>query len=108
MKSKTIKTHCSVCSRPIFDSVNPEKIITCVRCVQSLLMATQENKISYRNQLLEKEDTEGARSVESFIVPEEDTDVATFSTSVQKRGFNRLLRRSKGLLNTRRQPISNR
>ena len=69
-------------------------------------MATQENKIFYRNQLLEREDFEGARSVESFIVPEEDTDVATFKTPCLLRHSNRLVhgikRSLKGISNLNR------
>jgi len=52
--------------------VDPSRIITCGRCVQILLSATKENKIAFRDSLLEKGDTEGARSIESFITPEEE------------------------------------
>jgi len=93
--SKNPKANCSICKQPVYDSVNPEKIITCARCVQILLSATQENKISYRNHLLEIGDIEGTRSIESFIVPEEGTDIATFETSCLKRGSNRLVHRFK-------------
>ena len=87
---------CSVCHLEIIkDNVNPEKILTCARCVQMLLTATQENKISFRDSLLARGDAEGARSIESFIVPEEDTNIATFETSYRKRSANRLLHRGK-------------
>jgi len=90
-----MKSQCSICHRVITDNVNPGKVITCARCVQSLLMATQENKIAFRNGLLAKGDTEGARSIESFIVPEEDRDVATFKTPCLLKQSNRLVHRIK-------------
>ena len=95
-----MKTSCSICHKEVTDNVNPEKVITCARCVQSLLMATQENKIAFRNSLLAKEDTEGARSVEAFIVPEEDTDIATFKKSINLRQSKGAFRSSKMLFNT--------
>ena len=52
-------------------------------------------KISFKNSLLARGDVEGARSVESFIMFEEDTDIATFETSCLKRGSNRLVHRIK-------------
>lgn len=93
--SKTPKANCSICKQPVFDSVNPEKIITCARCVQILLSATQENKISFKDGLFAKGDAEGVRSVEAFIIEEGDTDIATFETSCLKRGSNRLVHRFK-------------
>lgn len=91
MKNRLPKANCSICNQEIFDNVNPEKILTCPKCVQILLMATKENKITFKDGLLEKGDLEGARSIESFIVPEEDTDIATFKTSCLKRGSNHLV-----------------
>lgn len=91
---------CSICHLEIIkDNVNPEKILTCAKCVQILLIATQENKISYKNHLLEIGDTESARSIESFITPEEDTTIATFETSYRKHSPKLLLHRSKGVIN---------
>jgi len=95
MKTRQAKVHCNLCSQEIYESVNPQKIITCARCVQILLMATQENKISFKDGLFAKDDAEGARSVEAFIVEEGDTDIATFETSCLKRGSNRLVHRIK-------------
>ncbi len=105
MKSRQVKARCNLCSHEVFDSINPEKIITCARCVQILLMASQQNKVEFRNLLLSKGLLEAARSVESFIVPEDDTDVATFETSFRKRGSNHLVHRVKRGLN--RQPTAN-
>jgi hypothetical protein len=106
MKNRLPKANCSICSQEIFDSVNPEKIITCARCVQILLSATQENKISFKNSLLAKEDIEGARSIVAFIVEEGDTDIATFKTSCRKGGFNPLVHRFKRVLIGSSHPIT--
>jgi hypothetical protein len=83
------KASCNLCERPVYDNVNPEKIITCGLCVQILLMASRESKIEYRNTLISEGLTEQARSVESFIIPEDKAVDATFKTS-------RLQRHSKG------------
>jgi len=98
---KKVKAVCSICKQPIRDNVDPEKVITCGRCVQRLLTASRENKIALRNSLLEKGDSEGARSVESFIVPDEDDTIATFKTSCSKRGSKGVLPMVKGYLNRR-------
>jgi len=62
---------CSVCHRPVRGNLNGEKIVTCGRCVQLLLTASQKNKIQYRDKLKEFGDLEGARSIESFIIEED-------------------------------------
>ena len=62
---------CSVCHRPVKGNVNGEKIVTCGRCVQVLLTASQKDKIQYRDKLKEFGDLEGARSIESFIIDED-------------------------------------
>ena len=61
------KARCSICKSPVYDNVDPEKVITCGSCVQRLLTASGESKIGLRNSFLERGDKEGARSVESFI-----------------------------------------
>lgn len=71
MKTKQIKAKCNLCSRPIFDSVNPEKIITCSNCVLALMEMEKDMKVYYRDKLLEAGHIEQARSIESFIVEEE-------------------------------------
>jgi len=70
------KSFCSICERPIYDNVNPEKIITCGSCVQLLLMTSRENRINFRKCFIEKKDLEGARSIEAFILePEEEEEI---------------------------------
>ncbi len=91
------KARCSLCSREIFDSINPEKIITCARCVQILLMASQQNKIEFRNSLLSKGLLEAARSIESFIIPEDKANDATFERTLVLRRSKYTLRGSKRL-----------
>jgi len=93
-RGRESRVNCSICKNPVYDSVDTEKVITCARCVQILLLATQENKISFRDSLLARGDVEGARSVESFLLPEVDTTIATFETSIRLRGANRLVRGS--------------
>ena len=63
---------CILCRREVIDNIDPQKIITCARCVQGLLSATRENKITYRDRLISEGKLEEARSVESFIAPEEE------------------------------------
>jgi len=71
MKSNQPKVHCNLCSRPIFDSIKPEKIITCANCVLPLMGMEKDLKVYYRDKLLEAGHIEQARSIESFIVEEE-------------------------------------
>lgn len=99
--TKDSKTNCSICKQPIYDNINPEKIITCANCVQSLLKSTQESKISFKNKLLEIEDFEAARSIESFILPEVDREIATFKKSCLSGRSNRLLHGFRRRLNGR-------
>jgi hypothetical protein len=76
-KKKLSKADCVLCHREVEGNVDPQKIITCPRCVQILLMKDsripkyREEKIAFRDALIEKGDLEAARSVESFISPEE-------------------------------------
>jgi len=97
--SSLTKAICSICNQEIFDNINTEKILTCGRCVITLMSVSKEKKIERRKHLLSKGLTEQARSVESFIVLEDDTDIATFETSLRKRGSNRLVHRVKRGLN---------
>jgi hypothetical protein len=60
---------CNLCKREVKGNLHAEKIITCGRCVQILLTATQEAKIAFRDRLLEKGLEDEARCVESFIIP---------------------------------------
>lgn len=68
---------CSICHREVKGNVDSTRIITCGRCVQILLMKDsripkyREEKIAFLDGLIEKGDLEAARSVESFISPEE-------------------------------------
>ena len=78
---------CSVCEKEVAENVNLEKVLICGECVQALLIASNESKIALRDKLLEKGDTEGAKSVESFITVEGDTDIPVFKTSCRKIGF---------------------
>ncbi len=96
-KQNQPKARCNLCSREVFDSVNPEKIITCARCVQILLMASQQNKIEYRNALLSRGLIEQARSVEAFIIPEDRANDATFERTLVLRRSKHTLRGGKHL-----------
>jgi len=83
--------HCNLCGCQIFGNVNPEKIITCGRCVIVLhekAQTKQQELTEYRKSLEEKGLLEQARSVEAFIVPEDSADMATFKRTL-------VLRRSK-------------
>ena len=84
-----VKARCNLCSQEIFDSVNPDRIITCGKYVIILHEKAQTNPqelIEYRNSLKEKGLLEQARSVEASIVPEDRVDIATFKrTLVLKR-----------------------
>ena len=69
---------CVLCHKEVKDNIDPQKAITCAQCVQSLLTASRENKITYRERLISEGKMEEARAVESFITPEEDvTDEPT-------------------------------
>ncbi len=94
---KSQPSNCNLCHQEILDSVDPEKIITCARCVQILLMASPQNKIEYRNFLLSKGLEEQARSVESFIIPEDRAIDATFERTLVLRRSKHTLRGSKHL-----------
>jgi hypothetical protein len=62
---------CSVCHQPVTGNVNPSKILTCGRCVIALVDMEPELKVYYRDKLNETGHVEAARSIESFIIPEE-------------------------------------
>lgn len=64
---KNPKTYCSVCKEPIFDNVDPKKIITCGTCVQRLLTLPEQDKMVLRNELQAMGDKEAVRSIESFL-----------------------------------------
>jgi ribosomal protein S27E len=68
--SDLMEIKCSICKAEIIDNVNPEKIITCARCVQKLLAASKEVKIQTREIFLQRGNEEAARSIQSFIVEE--------------------------------------
>jgi hypothetical protein len=70
-EGKLIAT-CSVCKNPVYDNINSQKLITCARCVQGLLRMSIEEKLKGQDALLEKGDSEGTRSIESFISPEKE------------------------------------
>ena len=86
---------CILCHREVKDNVNPEKIITCGRCVQILLAATRESKIAFRDKLLAQGKKEEARSVEAFIVPEANGKIATFKRTLRHGRFRAVYTRSK-------------
>lgn len=75
--------NCVLCHREVRDSVDPQKIITCAQCVQILLAATREDKIAFRDKLLAQGKKEEARSVEAFIVPDVNGEVATFKRTLR-------------------------
>lgn len=79
---------CSVCHRPVEGNLDEEKIITCGRCVQVLLTASEKNKIQYRDKLKERGDLEGAKSIESFIIEEDGNGM--IATPSQHLPSNRL------------------
>ncbi len=70
---------CSVCKKEFRGNVNPERILTCPICVQKLLSALKESKIAIRDRFIGLGDTEANRSVESFILEDENEDIATFA-----------------------------
>jgi DNA-directed RNA polymerase subunit RPC12/RpoP len=78
---------CSICKIEIQGNAYSEKIITCPRCVQKLLVASKEVKIQARDSFVFRNDLEAARSIESFIVEEGGTDIATLKTSRHLRQF---------------------
>jgi hypothetical protein len=85
IERKPGKARCNLCGREIFDNVNPEKIITCARCVIVLHEKAQSNPqelIEYRNSLEQKGLLEQARSVEAFIIPGDRDDIATFKRTL--------------------------
>jgi len=71
-KERGCMASCILCHTEVKGNANPEKIITCGRCVQVLLTATRENKIAYREKLISEGKMEEARAIESFITPEEE------------------------------------
>jgi hypothetical protein len=93
--SKEPKAKCSICKQPVYENIDPVKIITCSLCVYKLLHASNEVKIQAKEAFLQRDDLEAARSIESFIIPEGGNDIATFKTSCLKRGSNRLVHRIK-------------
>ena len=91
---------CSLCHEEVKGNVNSSKILTCGLCVQKLLLSSREVKIATKNKLLERNDFEGARSIETFIVDEE-TEPVRVSGQGQKatrlyRGFRRVKLHSTG------------
>lgn len=74
--SRKIKAYCSVCKQPIRDNVDLEKVITYARCVQRLLCASKEVKLQAVEVFRARADEEAARSIESFIIPEEANEIA--------------------------------
>lgn len=60
------------CLGDIYGNVDPTKIITCGNCVQFLLSIPKEEKIKLRDLFISRDLTEQARSIESFITPEEE------------------------------------
>jgi len=86
---------CVLCHREVRDNIDPQKIITCVLCVQGLLTATIENKITYRERLISEGKLEEAKAVESFITPEEDV------TDEPTKKFRRALVRKRPVRKTR-------
>ena len=64
---------CFLCHREIEGNVHSEKV-TCGRCVQILLTASQENKIAFRDKLLAAGRLEESKCVQSFIQIEEEEE----------------------------------
>ena len=73
-KSMKVKGLCSVCGMEILDNIDQGKIITCARCIQALLTATGESRVAYRDRFILEGRLEAARSIESFVTPEEVTN----------------------------------
>jgi hypothetical protein len=67
-----MRGQCSFCYREVVGNINPERVLTCARCAQILLIASSENKTAFRDMLMERGDSERARSVESFISSEQE------------------------------------
>ena len=78
------KASCSVCKRPVYDNVDPEKIITCAHCVQGLLLMSVPEKLRLRDGLIDKGDLEAGRSVEFFIPDDESEEVILNGRKTQK------------------------
>lgn len=92
------KARCNLCGREIFDNVNPDRIITCGRCVilfHEKAKFNPQELIEYRNLLKEKGLLEQARSVEAFIILEDSADIATFKRTLVLRGSRHTLRGTK-------------
>ena len=87
---------CSICLQEVKENVNSDKVITCGRCVQVLLTAGQENKKAFRGTLSPQGRAEAARSVESFILPEANGEIATFENKVRLRGFKHGIKHHSG------------
>ncbi len=84
------QTVCSICNQESLDNVNPEKILTCGSCVIILHEFAQKKPselIRFHNSLIEKGLLEKARSVEAFIVPEVNGEIATFENTIIQRGI---------------------
>ena len=64
---------CCLCHRGIEENVHSEKV-TCGRCVQGLLTASQENKIAFREKSLAAGRLEEARCIQSFIEPKDEEE----------------------------------
>ncbi len=60
------------CPGDVYGNVDPTKIITCGNCVQLLLSIPKEEKMKLRDVFILRDLTEQARSIESFIIPEEE------------------------------------
>lgn len=66
-ESRESKVQCSICKKPIPDNADSEKVVTCSLCVQVLLAMSKKEKVDVRDRLIEKGDSEGARSVQAFF-----------------------------------------
>lgn len=64
---------CCLCHREIEGNVHSEKV-TCGRCVQILLTASQENKIAFRDKLQAAGRLEESKCVQSFIEPKDEEE----------------------------------
>ena len=90
---------CSICQEAVLGNVNPERVLTCGKCVQTLLTTSREDKIALIDKLLQCGNTEGARSVESFIAERGNGNIPVFKTSCRKIAFKGSLGRVKVLGN---------
>lgn len=106
-REKKAKGSCSICGRPVYGNVEPEKILTCGRCVIILHELAQRDPHSiqeYHDRLIDQGKTEAARSVEFFIIPEQggDTDepkrrkTNNLGSTLGRKRFSREVRRPHG------------